>query len=524
MSAIQSVLYVWLPCKEIYPIGLTYLANFIHERHPEINQQILDLTPIPRERRKQVLADVIKQNKSELVCFSWRDIQVFAPHEGDASLKYAFNFYHSINPFKKAFASYKGLEFLWRYYQGIREFLGYPWLVAEEFPDTRVMIGGGAFSVFADQLIHKLPEGTIGILGEGEEAVLKVIEGKPLDSERYMVRERGVLHSGRKGPYLPLNDFTVDVRYLSKIYPQHTLHRGNYIGVQTKRGCPYDCQFCEYPYIEGKEVRHRPPDLVLRDMVQHYKLWGTRKFWFTDAQFITGREAYLQVIEILERVKKEDLRIEWSGYVRTSHITAELAKLMVETGVGDLEVAITSGSQAIINNLHMGFSLEKLYEGCRHLKDAGFAGKLILNYSPNTPGETEETLLESVQSYKRIAAILGEDHVFPMLFFLGVQPHTGFEQTLLTNGYLHQGYNPLSLNPLTIKKLLYNPPPFSKLIAKACLKAWAAKERELKATQEVAHDLTGHYADTNLFAGVVKDSGRQVLINIERELVGPTGR
>jgi radical SAM superfamily enzyme YgiQ (UPF0313 family) len=294
--------------------------------------------------------------------------------------------------------------------------------------------------------------------------------------------------------------------------------------VQTKRGCPYDCQFCEYPYIEGKEVRHRPPELVLRDIKQHYDLWGTRKFWFTDAQFITGREAYLQVIEILERVKKEDLRIEWSGYVRTSHITAELARLMVATGVGDLEVAITSGSQAIINELHMGFSLDKLYEGCRHLKDAGFTGKVILNYSPNSPGETEETLLESVQSYKRIAAILGEDHVFPMLFFLGVQPHTGFEQRLLDNGYLHQGYNPLSLNPLTIKKLLYNPPPFSKLIAKACLNAWAAKENEIKQTQEVVHDLTGHYADTNLFAGVVKDSGRQVLVNIERELTRSASR
>jgi hypothetical protein len=51
------------------------------------------------------------------------------------------------------------------------------------------------------------------------------------------------------------------------------------------------------------------------------------------------------------------------------------------------------------------------------------------------------------------------------------------------------------------------------------MKAWEAKEGELRQTQDVARDLTGHYADTNLFAGVVKDSGRQVLINIERELV-----
>ena len=162
MTAVKSILYVWLPCKEIYPIGLTYLANFIHERHPEINQQILDLTPIPRERRQQALREVIKQNKSDLVCFSWRDIQVFAPHEGDASLKYAFNFYHSINPFKKAFASYKGLEFLWRYYQGIREFLSYPWLVADQ-QDMRVVLEA---SEIEQQAFHRRFRAEVGHLFE----------------------------------------------------------------------------------------------------------------------------------------------------------------------------------------------------------------------------------------------------------------------------------------------------------------------------------------------------------------------
>ena len=53
------------------------------------------------------------------------------------------------------------------------------------------MIGGGAFTAFADQLIEKLPEGTIGILGEGEDAILKVIDGQPLDDERYILRENG---------------------------------------------------------------------------------------------------------------------------------------------------------------------------------------------------------------------------------------------------------------------------------------------------------------------------------------------
>ena len=83
--------------------------------------------------------------------------------------------------------------------------------------------------------------------------------------------------------------------------------------------------------------------------------------------------------------------LKWSGYIRTSLINAPLAKLMVQSGVGDLEVAVTAGSQKVLNSLHMGFKLEHLYDGCRHLKEAGFKGRVILNYSLNSPDETEET-------------------------------------------------------------------------------------------------------------------------------------
>ena len=61
------------------------------------------------------------------------------------------------------------------------------------------------------------------------------------------------------------------------------------------------------------------------------------------------------------------------------------------------------------------------------------------------------------------------------MFFLGVQPNTDLEQRLLSDGYLSAGYNPLSLTPWNIKKLLYNPAPLNKIIAKACLTAWDKK-------------------------------------------------
>ena len=239
--------------------------------------------------------------------------------------------------------------------------------------------------------------------------------------------------------------------------------------------------------------------------------------------------------------------IEWSGYIRTSLITSEFAKLMVRSGVGDLEVAITSGSQEVLNGLHMGFVLDRLYDGCRYLAEAGFKGKVILNYSLNAPDETEATLRDSIESYKQVAAILSEDRVFPMMFFLGIQPHTDLEARLLEEGYLSGGYNPLMLSPSSIRKLLYNPAPLNKLIGKACLAAWNLKKGPRTGSRDPrpwsgaigkgtrlgesgaggcktegsspALDVRGScYADSSLLRGVELNSGRDVLLTLEEIL------
>jgi radical SAM superfamily enzyme YgiQ (UPF0313 family) len=519
----NSILYIFLPCKKVYPIGVTYLADFIHRRKPDVRQRILDLSLFPDAQRISAVRDAATEFKPDLVCFSWRDIQIFSPHEGDSSLEHAFNFYFASNPLKRVAASFAGVKQLYRYYSHIRAALSYPWLIAKEFPKAQIMIGGGAFTAFADQLIQKLPEGTIGILGEGEDAILKVIEGQSLEKERYILREGKTVRKGQQGSPALLDALTVDLPYLTSIFPQHREYLGESIGVQSKRGCPYDCAFCLYPYIEGKRVRYRPPSMVVKDISQHYHQWGARRFWFTDAQFITGKEAYPQCTEILERILAEKLEIEWSGYIRTSLITPELAKLMVRSGVGDLEVAITSGSQEVLNDLHMGFKLERLYDGCRYLAEAGFKGKVILNYSLNSPKETEESLLQSVESYKKVASILGEERVFPLMFFLGIQPNTDLEKRLLEEGYLSAGYNPLMLTPTSIRKLLYNPAPLNSFIAKACLRAWERKEgsrdpRKWTGSLSQAPKESGPYADANLIRGIEGNSGRDALLSLEEIL------
>ena len=67
--------------------------------------------------------------------------------------------------------------------------------------------------------------------------------------------------------------------------------------------------------------------------------------------------------------------------------------------------------------------------------------------------------------------MFGRDNVLPFIFFVGVQPGTPIEKELIDSGYLNKNYNPLSLWPFTIKRLLYNPEPLGSLVGRAYLQA-----------------------------------------------------
>ena len=52
----QSILYIFLPCKKVYPIGVTYLADFIHRRKPEVRQRILTCLCFPNRSARRRFA------------------------------------------------------------------------------------------------------------------------------------------------------------------------------------------------------------------------------------------------------------------------------------------------------------------------------------------------------------------------------------------------------------------------------------------------------------------------------------
>ena len=65
--------------------------------------------------------------------------------------------------------------------------------------------------------------------------------------------------------------------------------------------------------------------------------------------------------------------IRWAAYIRADNLDAELAELMVATGMEYFEIGITSGSQELVRKMRMGYNLRTVLENCRLLAELASA-------------------------------------------------------------------------------------------------------------------------------------------------------
>ena len=473
MDQAKSVLYIRLPCWKIYPGGVIYVADYIHKNRPNIKQEILDLALVPSGQRKQVLKQHIQQMKPDIVAFSWRNMQSFGPHPEDDALDVVMNFDHSPNLWRRFKAAFSAFSIVFDYsYSRIRNF-AFMKMARKILPDAKIVVGGTAVSIFGKYIAEKCPVNSTIIVGEGEPAMLSIVDGdESTVGECYYKDAQGNVSFHNREEVFDLSTLkAVDFKYVENIFPKFHEYMQDFVGVHTKRGCPYQCHFCLYNQIEGHTQRYRDPIEIVDEIEALNKNYAVNKIWFTDAQFCSTRRSTHHVEKILDEVIRRSLKIEWTGYIRLNYLTPELASKMLQSGLSSLDLSFT-GTQEMINSLTLGYSLEQQMQAFQMFKDAGYTEQKVKLYMPlNAPGETAQTLLQTIEKINELYRMFGRDNVLPFIFFIGIQPGTPVEKLLIKQGYLNKNYNPLTLNPFTIKKLLYNPKPLGSIIARSYLEA-----------------------------------------------------
>lgn len=478
----DRVLYVRLPCNPIFPIGVIYLCDHLHKQFPQLEQQIFDLGTVPPIDYAKALDRCIDQFQPTLLVFSWRDIQIYAPvgGRGGNPLQYTFEFFYAANPLTKVRGAFGLLGIAQGYYGELWRNLG---LIRRGLkraqrhqPAVKLVLGGGAVSVFYEQIAGSLPQGTIVSVGEGELLLERLLRREDFSDQRcYVVGESSPRDRLIHEQPTPIEKSACDYDYIAQVWPDFDYYLQEsdfYIGVQTKRGCPHNCCYCIYTVVEGKQVRINPAAEVVAEMRQLYDR-GIRNFWFTDAQFIPARRFIDDAAELLKKIIAAGMTdIHWAAYIRADNLNPELCQLMVQTGMNYFEIGITSGSQELVRKMRMGYNLRTVLQNCRDLKTAGFNDLVSVNYSFNVIDETTETIRQTLAYHRELERIFGADKVEPAIFFIGLQPHTHLEQFAFKQNILKPGYDPMNLTPWTVRKMLWNPEPLGSFFGKVCLEAW----------------------------------------------------
>ncbi len=492
MNNTDRVLYVRLPCNPIFPIGVVYLADHLHKLFPDLEQRIFDLGTVPPLDYFQTLEQEVRTFQPDLIVYSWRDIQIYAPvgGRGGNPLQNAFEFYYATNPLIKFRGAINGLRLFSNYYTELWRnnlLIRLGLFTARRYNShAQVLVGGGAVSVFYEQLGSQLPKGTIISVGEGESLLEKLIQGRPIDGERCYIagREKPRPRLIHETP-APIEKTACNYDYIQSIWSDFNYYFQDgdfYIGVQTKRGCPHNCCYCIYTVIEGKQVRLNPAEEVIKEMGQLYDR-GIRNFWFTDAQFIPAKRFIPDTIELLQKIVDSGMKdIHWAAYIRADNLTPELCDLMVKTGMNYFEIGITSGSQELVRKIRMGYNLRVVLQNCRDLRTAGFNEMVSVNYSFNVIDETFDTIRQTIAYHRELEVIFGREKVEPAIFFIGLQPHTHLEDYAIKNNILKPDYDPMSMMPWTAKKLLWNPEPLGSFFGEVCLAAWQRDEDDFGRT------------------------------------------
>ncbi len=471
---VRSVLYIRLPVWKIWPGGVVYVADFIHKQRPDVRQELLDLAVIPAHRRKAVLTERLAALKPDVVAFSWRNMQTFGPHPENDALDVVMNYDHSPNPWKRVQAAWQAVSIITDYaMQRIRNF-GYLKMVRKLLPQSRLVVGGTAVSIFGKYIIERCPTDTVVVVGEGEDAMLSIVDGFTEPAGNFYHKDAtGQVHHHPAEENFNLPQLTaVDFAYIESIFPAFREYVGagkEAIGVHTKRGCPFQCNFCLYNKIEGAHQRYRDPVEVAKEVETLSKVYGVQNIWFTDAQFCSTRRSMAHVEAILDEMLARQVKVRWTGYLRLNYLTAEIAKKMLDSGLESIDLSFT-GSQDMIDSLTLGYALDQQMAAFRLFQDAGMTDQKIKLYLPlNAPDESPATLKATIDRIEELYGMFGRDKVLPFIFFVGVQPNTPIEKKLIAAGYLPKNYDPLTLNPFLIKKLLYNPQPLGRMIGRAYL-------------------------------------------------------
>jgi radical SAM superfamily enzyme YgiQ (UPF0313 family) len=161
----------------------------------------------------------------------------------------------------------------------------------------------------------------------------------------------------------------------------------------TNYGCPYQCNYC---ISEKIDFKYRPLENIIPELEKLDKL-GIREIFIKDFTFGIPADV---VKGLCEEMITKFPKLSWICSSRVNVLDEEMLKLMKKAGCHTIQFGVESASQDILDSNNKKIKVEEIinmFDLCSRLRI-----KTLAHFILGLPGETEESLRQTIELAKRI--------------------------------------------------------------------------------------------------------------------------
>lgn len=262
-------------------------------------------------------------------------------------------------------------------------------------PNVVTIAKGAAFLTLGMPILEEHKALDIGILGEAEETLREILEGKPKqDILGIYYRDDLLIKFTGKRPFIEdVDSIPFPARHLvdNSIYRRPDNNKVQAV-IKVSRGCPFHCFFCLATPVSGAKVRRRSTDNILAEIRECVEKYNITNFLFWSDIFNLDRD---WVFDLCQKIIDSGLKITWSANTRADTADLEMAKKMYESGCRLVSIGVESGSQYMLDKMGKKITLDDIRNTVKIFKKAKIR---IYNYFViGLPWEDEETVEDTIR-------------------------------------------------------------------------------------------------------------------------------
>ncbi|MCL2424703.1 MAG: B12-binding domain-containing radical SAM protein [Oscillospiraceae bacterium] len=161
--------------------------------------------------------------------------------------------------------------------------------------------------------------------------------------------------------------------------------------ISTSRGCPGNCIFCAASVLSGGRYRMRSAQNIVAEF-EYLKSLGFDNVIIVD-DTLTISMARLE--SFLDELISRNLQMTWYCESRVDTLSYNLLSKMKKAGLTTIQFGVESGSQAILDSVHKGITLEQIRKAFRWCRELNITP--VTNLIVGQPSDSRETIQDTVR-------------------------------------------------------------------------------------------------------------------------------